>query len=83
MDESGWTIELPSPLSAAQVQLWEEAAPRPVRVNALEPAAGSSYGLRFVPDGWAARAGHTYTVAVRGVENPFAYQVRLVDCGGP
>ena len=41
---------------------------------------GSTYALRFNPNGWTTAAGHTYHVSVTGASQAIEYDVEVVDC---
>jgi hypothetical protein len=41
---------------------------------------GSSYAIRFVPQGWTVQPGKTYKVELGNVAQPIGYSVQIVDC---
>ena len=41
---------------------------------------GSTYAIRFTPDGWTSQAGSTYTVTIGGIGEPITYEVNMVQC---
>ncbi|MFO0571882.1 MAG: CAP domain-containing protein, partial [Polyangiaceae bacterium] len=81
LDQTGWTIQSDSiSLSNAQVTVTDAGANKPVTVTPLSSGYGSSYAIRFNPQGWTAQAGHTYSVNVTGTSQPISYQVKVVAC---
>lgn len=82
VDQTGWTVQSDSiDLGAAQVSIKENGVDRPVASNVLGQGYGSSFAIRFVPQGWEVAAGATYDVTVSGASEPIAYSVTIVDCG--
>lgn len=80
VDETGWTVQSDSiDVTNAQVTVTENGANKPVAVNGLGGGYGSSFAVRFVPQGWTVEVGKTYDVAlsVGGIQ----YSVTVVDCG--
>ena len=83
LDESGWSVQSDDiDLEAAGlvVSVTDAGQARPVTVNVLGGGYGSATAIRFVPDGWASEAGHTYHVKVTGISSPIEYDVEVVDC---
>jgi hypothetical protein len=81
LDSTGWTIQSDSiNLSAAQVTVTDGGVSKPVTVTQLKGGYGSSYAIRFNPQGWSTEAGHTYKVSVSGTSQPIAYDVKVVSC---
>ena len=82
VDKTGWSVQSDSiDLGAATVSVTEGGVDLPVAVNVLGQNYGSTYALRFVPQGWAVAAGKTYKVVLGNVSQPIAYEVTVVDCG--
>lgn len=80
VDQTGWTVQSDSiDVTGAQVTVSEGGADKPVAVNGLGGGYGSSFAVRFVPQGWTVEVGKTYDVAlsVGGIQ----YSVTVVDCG--
>lgn len=81
LDATGWSIQSKSiDLSAAQVTVMSDGAPKPVKVEQLTGNYGNNKAIRIVLDGWKAAAGATYAVKVTGTATPIAYEIQLVDC---
>jgi len=81
LDATGWTIQSDTVnLNAAVVTIADNGELRPIQVNALAPNYGSQWAISMVPKGWAAKAGATYHVDVKGIASPFAYDVHVVGC---
>jgi uncharacterized protein YkwD len=81
LDNTGWTIQSDTiNLSSAQVSVTADGQDLKVTVTQLLGGYGSTYALRFNPDGWQTAAGKTYTVSVTGTSTPISYQVEVVDC---
>ncbi len=82
INKSGWSIQSYTiDLSSATVTVSDETGPLPILQNVLEGQPGSTWAIRFKPDGWIPQAGSTYTVSVTDVSTPFSYGVQVVDCG--
>lgn len=81
VDSTGWTIQSDSiDLSNAQVTITDAGQNKAIQLSVLLQGYGSTYAVRMVPQGWTSQAGHTYTVNVAGVAQPFSYQVEMVSC---
>jgi hypothetical protein len=81
IDQTGWTIQSDTiNLAQAQVSVTDGGVDRPVTVFQLDANYGSRYAIRFVPQGWARLAGHTYSVTVSGVTPAISYQVQVLGC---
>jgi len=80
VDEVGWSLQSDQiDLSAAQVTITHEGVDFPMEVIQLTPWMGSEFGIRFVPDVLIGRTG-VFEVHVDGVDEPFDYEVEIVDC---
>jgi hypothetical protein len=80
IDETGWSVQSDDiNVTNAQVTVTENGVNKPVAANGLGQGYGSTYGVRFVPQGWTVEVGKTYDVAlsVGGIQ----YSVTVVDCG--
>ncbi len=81
VDQTGWTIQSDSiNLASAQVTVTDAGTNRPVTVTQLLSGYGSTYAIRFNPQGWTTQAGHTYSVSVSGTSQPINYDVVVVSC---
>jgi hypothetical protein len=81
INQTGWSIQSDSiNLGSADVTVTSNGAELAVSVDTLLPGYGSMYAIRFVPDGWTAAAGQTYSVKVSGLSQPIEYEVEVVDC---
>ena len=81
VNDTGWTIQSDSiDLSGAQVTVTRAGAELPVTVTQLLGNRGSTYALRFNPEGWLPEAGSSYQVDVAGVNSPISYSVDVVSC---
>lgn len=81
VDAVGWSIQSDTiNLAGAQVTVTDAGTNLPVTVMQLPANYGSKYAISFVPMGWSAAAGHTYSVAVTGTATKLAYDVRVVSC---
>lgn len=81
VDANGWTIQSDSMnLSGASVTITDGGQSRPVTVTQLLGGYGSTYAIRMLPQGWTSQAGHTYSVSVTGIAQPFNYDVEMVNC---
>ena len=81
VDANGWTIQSDSMnLSNAQVTITDAGQNKAIQVTQLLGGYGSTYAIRMLPQGWTSQAGHTYTVNVTGIANPFSYDVEMVNC---
>ena len=85
VDSTGWSVQTYSSsynLANAQVTVKDNGQPVPVTVTQLLANYGSSYAIRFNPQGWTTQAGHTYSVTVTapGVATPISYTVQPVNC---
>jgi len=81
VDSTGWTIQSNSiNLGSAQVTVTDGGQNRPVTVTQLNGGYGSTYAIRFNPQGWTSQAGHTYSVSVSGTSQPINYDVQVVNC---
>jgi hypothetical protein len=81
LDSTGWTVQSDSiNLGGAQVTVTDGGTNRPVTVTQLSGGYGSSYAIRFNPQGWTTQAGHTYSVSVTGISTPINYDVVVVNC---
>jgi hypothetical protein len=81
LDSTGWTVQSDSiNLGGAQVTVTDGGTNRPVTVTPLNGGYGSSYAIRFNPQGWSTQAGHTYSVSVTGIATPINYDVVVVNC---
>ena len=81
LDSTGWSIQSSSiNLNNAQVTVTDGGTNKPVTVTQLLPNYGSSYAIRFNPQGWTTQAGHTYSVSVSGTSQPINYDVKVVSC---
>ena len=82
VDEVGWTIQSDSiRVGEATIRVYEDGVEKPVNVYDITGGNyGSFYAVRFTPDGWSSSPGHTYTVEVSGISQPFSYDVIMVDC---
>jgi len=82
VDQTGWTVQSDSiDLGGAGVTVTVDGAVRPVAVHVLGKNYGSSFAIRFVPQGWQVEPGKTYEVELSGVAQPISYSVQIVDCG--
>lgn len=81
VDQTGWTVQSDGiDLNGATVTVKSGGVDMPVAVNALGQGYGSTYAVRFVPQGWAVEPGATYDVTLGNVAQPIAYSVQIVDC---
>ncbi len=81
VDQTGWTVQSDSiDLNAASVSVSVDGVDKPVAVNALGKNYGSSFAVRFVPQGWTVEPGKTYDVELGNVAEPISYSVQIVDC---
>jgi hypothetical protein len=81
VDTTGWSIQSDTiNLSAAMVTVMSDGASMPVVVTQLGQYYGSTYAIRFNPQGWTTQAGKKYSVSVAGVTPAIAYDVNIVDC---
>lgn len=80
LDETGWSIQSDSDLSAAEVTITSGGQARPVTVSELQPNYGARDAISIIPSGWEASAGSSYSVNVTGVAMPIQYEVQLIDC---
>ena len=81
MDGTGWSLQSEDiDLSGAAVTITAGGEPRPVQLYQLEGNYGGARAIRFVPNGWTAEAGTTYSVSVSGVDPPIAYEVQMIQC---
>jgi uncharacterized protein YkwD len=81
VDKTGWTVQSDTiDLGAATVSVTVDGVDRPVATNVLGQNYGSSYAIRFVPQGWTVEPGKTYEVELGNVAQPIAYAVQIVDC---
>jgi hypothetical protein len=81
IDSTGWTVQSDSiDLGGAQVTVSDGGTNMPVTVTQLAGGYGSSYAIRFNPQGWTTQAGHTYAVSVTGVSTPISYNVEVLAC---
>lgn len=81
VDSTGWTIQSDSiNLSGAQVTVTDGGTNMPVTVAVLQGGYGSSYAIRFNPQGWTSQAGHSYAVSVTGISQPISYTVDVLAC---
>lgn len=83
VDTTGWSVQSDSiNLSGAQVTVTDSAtdAGLNVTVTQLGQYYGSTYALRFNPQGWTSAAGHTYRVQVSNIATPISYDVQVVSC---
>jgi hypothetical protein len=82
VNATGWSIQSEKVnLSGAQVTVTLAGVSLPVTVVQLSQHYGSTWALRFHPQGWSPQAGRTYKVEVGGISEPFSYEVQVVDCG--
>jgi hypothetical protein len=81
VDQSGWTVQSDSiDLGGAGVTVSVDGVDKPVAVNVLGKNYGSSFAIRFVPQGWKVEPGKTYDVTLSNVAQPIEYSVQIVDC---
>jgi hypothetical protein len=85
VDSTGWSVQTYSSsynLTNAQVTVKDNGQPVPVTVTQLLANYGSTYAIRFNPQGWTTQAGHTYSVTITapGVATPISYTVQPVNC---
>ncbi len=81
VDTTGWTVQSDTiNLSAATVTVMFDGAAQPVTVTQLGQYYGSTYAIRFNPQGWTTQAGKKYSVSVGGVTPAIAYDVNVVAC---
>ena len=81
VNETGWSIQSNTiNLTGAQVEVNDEGTALPVLVTPLSQNFGSTWAIRFNPQGWLPAAGHTYRVKVSGIPTPIDYEVEVVDC---
>lgn len=83
VDSTGWSVQSDSiNLSNAQVTVTDSTtdAGLAVTVTQLGQYYGSTYALRFNPQGWTSAAGHTYRVEVSNIATPISYDVQVVSC---
>jgi hypothetical protein len=81
VDETGWSIQSDTvDLSQASVSVRDGASRLNVQVTQLEGGYGSTYAIDFIPQGWSAQAGHSYSVSVSGVTPTISYTVDVVSC---
>jgi uncharacterized protein YkwD len=80
-DSTGWTVQSDTiNLSSAQVTVSSDGENLPVTVTQLSPWYGSSFAIRFNPQGWQSQAGKIYSVSVSGTTPPIEYQVEMANC---
>lgn len=78
---TGWSIQSDTiNLSGVIVSVTDNGSPMPVTTSVLGQGYGSMYAIKFVPQGWAPQAGHTYDVTLTGLIAPITYSVEFVDC---
>ncbi len=83
VDSTGWSVQSDSiNLSGAQVTVTDTGsdAGLDVTVTQLGQYYGSTYALRFNPQGWTSTAGHTYRVQLSNIATPISYEVQVVSC---
>jgi hypothetical protein len=81
VDTTGWTVQSDSiSLAGAQVTVTANSQNKPVQVTSLSSGYGSTYAIRFTPQGWTTQAGTTYHVEVTGIAAPISYDVQVVTC---
>lgn len=85
VDSTGWSVQTYSSsynLTNAQVTVKDNGQTVPVTVTQLLANYGSTYAIRFNPQGWTTQAGHTYSVTITapGVATPISYTVQPVNC---
>jgi len=81
LNETGWSIQSSSiDLTDAAVTVISGDSELPVETSYLANGYGEFHAVSFIPDGWEAEAGATYTVQVTGIEEPFGYDVTFVAC---
>ncbi len=81
VDRFGWTIQSDSiDVSNASIAVTANGQNLSVTVSSLAAGYGSSYAVRFVPDGWTTQPDTTYHVAVTGVSSTIEYDVQVVSC---
>jgi hypothetical protein len=81
LDSTGWTVQSDSiDLGGAQVTVTDGGQNRPVSVTQLNGGYGSSFAIRFNPQGWSTQAGHTYSVSITGIAQAISYDVIVVNC---
>lgn len=83
VDQIGWSIQgYSAAVTNATVRVTDNGQELPVTVSNLLAFYGSPSALKFVPNGWAVQAGHTYEVTVSGgsLAAPIAYSVEVLDC---
>jgi hypothetical protein len=81
-NDTGFTVQSNNiNLSSATISVkMDGSQPMPVDVVQLGQYYGSDWAINFIPNGWVATAGHSYTIQVGGVANPFEYTFEVVDC---
>jgi hypothetical protein len=68
-------------LAGATVTVTDNGVAAPVTVTQLGNGYGSTYALRFNPQGWTSTAGHTYDVTVTLANaTVITYQVQPILC---
>jgi hypothetical protein len=84
VDSTGWTVQTYAAaynLAGATVQVLDNGVAAPVTVTQLGNGYGSTYALRFNPQGWTSTAGHTYDVTVTLANaTVITYQVQPILC---
>jgi Cysteine-rich secretory protein family len=79
VDQGGWTLQSDTiNVNAGTVTVLDGTQNLPVSLNTLGTGYGSTYAIRFVPNGWKTQAGHDYEVSVSGTS--VTYTVQVVNC---
>lgn len=84
LDSTGWSIHSDTiAFDGAAVTVTDAGTSLPIETRVLDGGYGSVHALSFLADGWTAQPGHTYHVEVSGLSSPIAYDVEVIECGGP
>lgn len=81
VDEVGWSLQSDAiDLDSASIWMVHDGVEVPVEVYVMEPYMGSFSAIRWVPPASFHGLEGTFTVRVEGLEEPFEYDVELIDC---
>jgi uncharacterized protein YkwD len=84
LDKTGWSLQSNTVnVNNAKIAVTDGAQSLAVTTSALGANYGSTYAIRWVPNGWTTQPGHSYTVTATGLTgamSTISYTVDVVDC---
>ena len=84
LDQTGWSLQSNSVnVNNAKIAITDGTQSLTVTTSALGANYGSTYAIRWVPNGWTTQPGHSYTVTatnLTGAMTSLTYTVDVVAC---